>query len=68
MNRKPVAMLLVMLWLFVWVVGASMIGSRMTEWNQLIQLVFYVIAGLGWIFPLRPIFRWMNEHETGPED
>jgi len=68
MNRKLVAMLVMFIWLAAWVVGVTMIGSRMTEWNQAIQLLFYLIAGLGWIFPLRPIFRWMNAKETGPED
>ena len=68
MDRKLIAMLIVLAWLFAWIVGASMIGSRMTEWNQLLQLLFYIVAGLGWIFPLRPVFRWMNANETGPED
>jgi len=68
MDRKLITMLILLLWLFAWIVGASMIGSRMTEWNQLIQLVFYIVAGIGWIFPLRPLFRWMNANETGPED
>ena len=66
--RKPIAILAVLVWLFFWIVGASLLGSRMTDWNQLIQLLFYVIAGIGWIFPLRPLFRWMNANETGPED
>ena len=68
MDRKLIAMVIVLLWLFFWIVGASMLGSRMTEWNQGLQLIFYLVAGLGWIFPLRPIFRWMNANETGPED
>ncbi|ANP44608.1 DUF2842 domain-containing protein [Candidatus Viadribacter manganicus] len=24
------------------------------------QLVFYAIAGIVWIFPLKPLFAWMN--------
>lgn len=68
MDRKLIAMLIVLLWLFFWIVGASMLGSRMTDWNQGLQLVFYIVAGIGWIFPLRPIFRWMNANEKGPED
>lgn len=24
------------------------------------ELVFYAIAGLVWIFPLKPLFAWMN--------
>ena len=68
MDRKLIAMLLLLFWLFFWIVGASILGSRMTEWNQVLQLAFYVVAGIGWIFPLRPLFRWMNANETGLED
>lgn len=24
------------------------------------QLLFYAIAGIVWIFPLKPLFAWMN--------
>jgi membrane protein implicated in regulation of membrane protease activity len=24
------------------------------------QLIFYAIAGIIWIFPLKPLFAWMN--------
>jgi hypothetical protein len=24
------------------------------------ELIYYAITGIVWIFPLRPLFRWMN--------
>ncbi|HET9231315.1 MAG TPA: DUF2842 domain-containing protein [Vitreimonas sp.] len=24
------------------------------------ELIYYAIAGVVWVFPLRPLFRWMN--------
>ncbi len=24
------------------------------------ELIYYAVAGILWIFPLRPLFRWMN--------
>ena len=24
------------------------------------ELIYYAIAGVIWVFPLRPLFRWMN--------
>lgn len=27
------------------------------------QLTFYAIAGVVWIFPLKPLFAWMNRGE-----
>lgn len=28
------------------------------------SLIFFVVAGIGWVLPLRPVFKWMN---AGPE-
>ena len=25
-----------------------------------VELIYYAIAGIVWIFPLRPLFGWMN--------
>lgn len=25
------------------------------------QLIYYAIAGIVWIFPLKPLFAWMNK-------
>ncbi len=33
--------------------------------NLLVQLVFYIIAGTIWAFPLKPLIMWMNKQ---PED
>ncbi|MEO1101605.1 MAG: DUF2842 domain-containing protein [Pseudomonadota bacterium] len=58
--RKPIAMIATILFLIVWAVAAATIGSAITDWPQLVQLVFYVVAGIGWVFPLKPLMAWMN--------
>ncbi len=58
--RKPIAMLITVLFLAVWATIAATIGSAITEWPQLVQFVFYVVAGIGWVFPLKPLMAWMN--------
>ena len=40
----------------------------MTGLHPLFQMLFYIIAGLIWIIPLRYLFAWMNANETEPED
>ena len=30
--------------------------------------LFYVVAGIGWVFPLRPLFLWMNANQPPEED
>lgn len=60
--RKPVGMLAILLLITVWcaliVSFATVIGS----WHPLVQLLFYVVTGIVWITPLKPLLRWM---ETG---
>lgn len=58
--RKPVAMIATLLFLAIWIAGAATIGTMMTEWPRALQLLFYVVAGVAWVFPLKPLFGWMN--------
>lgn len=58
--RKPIAIFALFVILGAWIWLAATVGSMMTDWPRWIQLVFYIVAGLAWILPLRPIFKWMN--------
>jgi len=31
--------------------------------NHLIEAVYYVVAGLGWVLPAMPLVRWMSVTE-----
>ena len=66
--RKPIAILVMLAWLGFWIFGAVSVGSRMVEQPRLLQLLFYIAAGIGWVFPLRPLFLWMNAQAPPPED
>jgi len=66
--RKPVAILLMLAFMALWVWGAATIGSRFTGASGWLQLVFYVAAGTLWVFPLRPLFLWMNANQPPEED
>ncbi len=60
--RKPAGMALILLYIAVWaglVLAASpLIGT----WPIAVQSGAYLLAGIIWIFPLRPLLLWM---ETG---
>ncbi|MEO0786118.1 MAG: DUF2842 domain-containing protein [Pseudomonadota bacterium] len=67
--RKPIAILALFAVLGVWIVVATMIGSEIATAPGLLQLIFYIVAGIGWVIPMRPIFMWMNsapDVERGP--
>jgi Protein of unknown function (DUF2842) len=60
--RKPVGMIAILaiigLWTFIVVSASAYIGQM----HILLQAVIYLIAGVIWIAPLRPLLIWM---ETG---
>jgi hypothetical protein len=60
--RKPAGIVLILLLIAGWsglvVWGASLFGNV----PILVQAVYYTIAGIVWILPLKPLLRWM---ETG---
>jgi hypothetical protein len=58
--RKFIAALAILAFIGLWILIIGTIGSRMTELPDWVQLVFYVVAGVGWILPLKPVLAWMN--------
>ena len=66
--RKPVAVLVLLAFMALWIWGAGTVGSRLTEMPNWAQLIFYVVASFGWILPLRPLLKWMNANQPPEED
>lgn len=60
--RKPAGMLVILLLILVWCVGIASLSATIGRWHGAAQLLFYVITGIIWIAPLKPLLRWM---ETG---
>ena len=53
------------IFLLVLVVVWSLMGMTIaqTPWlanSKLLQAIFYVVAGLGWVLPAMPIISWMS--------
>ena len=61
-TRRFVAMLGVLAFLVVWIWGAIALRDALPA-GQLIDLVVFAIAGIGWGVPLYPLFKWA---ERGP--
>ncbi len=58
--RKVVAMLILFAFIGLWIWAIATVGVWIADWNGWIQALFYLAAGVLWVFPLRPVFRWMN--------
>ena len=58
----------ILLFIAFWIFLAGTIGSKLTSAPQWVQLVFYIIAGVAWVLPLKPILAWMNRPDERSAD
>ena len=58
--RKPVGMLLILTLILVWTVLVTSLSPWIGDWPVLAQGLFYLVAGIVWILPLKPLLRWME--------
>jgi predicted membrane channel-forming protein YqfA (hemolysin III family) len=60
-TRKAIGCFALLAYLALYLAAAATLGARLLpmlpNWGE---LVFYVLAGIVWVFPLKPLFGWMN--------
>jgi hypothetical protein len=60
-TRKAIGCFVLLAYLALYAALAASLGVALAPmlpaWAE---LVFYAIAGIVWIFPLKPLFGWMN--------
>lgn len=60
--RKPAGIFLILLLILVWAVIVASASPWIGQLPMLVQGLVYVVAGIVWILPLKPLLAWM---ETG---
>ena len=60
--RKPAGIFLILAYIGAWIGGIASFSGTIGEWPVLLQALFYLVAGIAWIEPLKPLLRWI---ETG---
>jgi len=60
--RKPAGIFAILGLIAVWAVLVASLSDYVGSWPVLAQAAFYLVAGVAWILPLKPLLRWM---ETG---
>jgi hypothetical protein len=58
--RKPAGMLLIVAIIIAWAALVASLSGLVGQWHWVLQLVFYVVAGIVWITPMKPLLRWME--------
>jgi hypothetical protein len=56
--RRPAAIALILLLILVWAVLIGTFAGMIGRLPILVQALFYLIVGIAWIAPLRPLLRW----------
>ena len=60
--RKPAGVVLILMIIVGWSALVVSAAPTISGWPIAVQSAVYLIAGIIWIFPLRPLLLWM---ETG---
>ena len=58
--RKPAGMGLIILLIMGWAVLVVSLSPWVGTWPALLQAIFYLVAGIVWILPLKPVLRWIE--------
>ena len=60
--RKLAGIAIIVLLIVAWAAFVASLARIVGGWPILVQAPFYLVMGLAWILPLRPLVRWI---ETG---
>jgi predicted membrane channel-forming protein YqfA (hemolysin III family) len=61
-GRKGVGIALILLLIALWATFVASLAPIVGKWPVLVQAPFYLVMGIAWIIPLKPLIRWI---ETG---
>jgi predicted membrane channel-forming protein YqfA (hemolysin III family) len=57
-TRKLVGIGLILLLIALWAAFVASLAPFVSRWPSLVQAPFYLIMGIIWIIPLKPLIRW----------
>lgn len=60
--RKLAGIALILLLIVLWAALVASLAPIVGKWPILVQGAFYLVMGIAWILPLKPLVRWT---ETG---
>ena len=64
--RKFVGAIMLIAVVVTWALLAMALAqSAVVKTNGLIEVIYYIVAGLGWVLPAMPLIRWMSRPDAG---
>lgn len=58
--RKPAGMFLILALIVILCVIVASLSPWISDWPVLVQGLVYLVFGIIWILPLKPLLRWME--------
>jgi predicted membrane channel-forming protein YqfA (hemolysin III family) len=59
-SRKLLGIALILLLIVFWAAFVASLAPTVGRWPILVQAPFYLLMGIIWIIPLKPLVRWMQ--------
>jgi predicted membrane channel-forming protein YqfA (hemolysin III family) len=66
--RKPAAIAAILLLIVLWAVLVASFSGAAGRWPATVQALFYLVMGIAWIAPLKPLLRWSQTGEWRKRD
>ncbi len=59
-TRKLIGTIALLTLVIVWALVAMAVAPSALQSSQIVQALYYVLAGLGWVLPAMPLISWMS--------
>jgi len=68
--RRGAGIAAILLLILLWAVIVASFSRTVGQWPVLVQALFYLVVGIAWIAPLKPLLRWSQtgHWRRGPND
>ena len=58
--RTLIGIGLIVLLIIVWAAFVASLAPVVGQWPVLVQAPYYLVMGIGWVIPLKPLVRWIQ--------
>ncbi len=64
-GRAAAGIFLILALIVLWAALVASLAPFVGRWPVLVQTAFYLVMGIAWIVPLKPLVRWMQTGRFG---
>jgi hypothetical protein len=65
--RKFLGAAAIIVWLVAYIAVMAVVGDRVLHEPWYIQVLFFPVAGVAWVIPIKPLLRWMHARDEPKE-